>query len=257
MKNDKKKPPEVSCVDCKAWACFPDISPTKEGKREAPPYCPANAQKEVGEKALAKYAGATKDFARFTTLVENSCYAINQESGHTVLPMMTLHPRAEEIIILATIGEYKKLGIAFDIEMQSVAETYTDILIKNGFEVVSVCCKAGAISPATVGLPDTEKVYGKDSEETICSGAIMAKLLNSENTDMNILIGLGVGQDSLFYKYSNVFAVPLMVKDKVYGGATMEAVYQSFNSWGNRNYTEEGTNGFEFMRENLAKKAKV
>ena len=88
----KKKTLEVSCVDCKVNACFPDINVSKGGKRKSPPYCPSNAQKEVGDKAIAKYAGETHRFARSTTLVENSCYLMHDD-GSAVLPMVTLHPR--------------------------------------------------------------------------------------------------------------------------------------------------------------------
>lgn len=247
-KPKKKKPPAVSCVDCKAWACFPDVSKAKGGRREPPPYCPTNAQEEVGKKALAKYKGKIKEFARNATLVENACYAIDPNTGAAHLPMVTMHPRAEELIMLAKISGYKKLGLAFCLELNKEAALYTDILEKNGFEIVSACCKAGAIPKEEIGVTSEGKLYGPDSEETMCSGIIMAELLNSENTDMNILMGLCVGQDSLFYRYAKAFTVPFVIMDRIYGGATMEGIYQCFNSWGNRNYTDEITNGFELMR---------
>ena len=231
----KKKPVEVSCADCKAWACFPHLTAERY---ELPSYCPATVQQDVNEQALAKYTDKTLEFARNVALIENSCYAINPETGVAFMPMRTLHPRAEEIIMLARISGYKKLGIAFGIEMQREAETYTNILEKNGFEVVSVCCKAGAISKEEIGVTEEEKLYGPGSEETMCSGLIMAEILNSENTDMNILMGLGVGQDALFYKYAEAFTIPFVVIDRVYGGATLEGLYQCFNSWGFRNYAD-------------------
>jgi uncharacterized metal-binding protein len=252
----KEKPLEVSCVDCKVNACFPDINVSKGGKRKPPPYCPANAQKEAGDKAIAKYAGETHRFARSTTLVENSCYLMHDD-GSAVLPMVTLHPRAEELIILAHVHGCKKLGIAFDIDLQDIAKLYTEILEKNGFKVVSVCSKAAAMTADEIGITGKKAGSKTDGKGTINNGVVMAELLNSEKTDMNILIGLGVGQDSLFYKYAKAFSVPLMIRDRVYGGATMESIYQSFNSWGFRNYTDDITNGFEFMRENMVKKAGV
>lgn len=244
----KRKIEEVSCVDCKAWACFPDVSTAKTGRRGPPPYCPANTQKDVCEQALAKYSGKTLEFARNVALIENACYAINPNTGSATLPMITMHPRAEENIMLAKVAGYQKLGIAFCLELQKEAELYTDILKKNGFEVVSVCCKAGGISKKEIGVTEEEKLYGPSSEETICSGLIMAELLNSEKTEMNILMGLCVGQDTLFFKYAEAFSVPFVIMDRVYGGATMEGIYQCFNSWGNRNYADEITNGFELMR---------
>ena len=131
------------------------------------------------------------------------------------------------------------------------------ILEKNGFEVVSVCSKAGGIPKEEIGITGDEKLHGPESEETMCSGLIMAELLNSENTDMNILMGLGVGQDTLFYKYAKAFTVPFVIMDRVYGGATMEGVYQCFNSWGFRNYTGQITNGFELMRSAWLKRERT
>jgi hypothetical protein len=107
---EKKELLEVSCVDCKAWACFPDVSTVKKGRREPPPYCPSNAQREVCEQALTKYTDKTLEFARSAALIENACYAIDANTGTAVLPMVTLHPRAEEIIMLAKVAvwSYKR-----------------------------------------------------------------------------------------------------------------------------------------------------
>ncbi|MFC2068372.1 DUF1847 domain-containing protein [Chloroflexota bacterium] len=252
-KPDKDKILEVSCVDCKAGACFPDVSSAKKGRREPPLYCPANAQKDVGQQALAKYTDKTLEFARNAALIENSCYAIRPDIGTAIMPMLTLHPRAEEIIMLAKISDYKKLGLAFCIEMQKEAEKYTDILENNSFDVVSVSCKAGAIPKKEIGIAPEEKLYGPDSEETLCSGLIMAELLNSEDTDMNILMGICVGQDSLFHKYADAFSVPFVIMDRVYGGATMEGVYQCFNSWGYRNYTDKISNWRDLALPSMVK----
>ena len=247
---------EVACVDCKAWACFPDVSTAKTGKRESPPYCPANVQQDVCEAALAKYSGATKEFARVAALVENACYAIDPSSGSAVLPMITTHSRAEEIILFAKVAGYNKLGIVYCTEMQQEASLYTDVLENNGFDVVAICCKAGAIPKEKFGVAEGEKLYGASSEETACNGVILAELLNADNTDMNVVMGLCVGQDALLYKYADAFSLPFIVADRVYGGATMEGAYQVFNSWGYRNFTDEIGSGFDLMRAMMVNRLK-
>lgn len=249
MAEEKKKPREVSCADCKVWACFPDVSTEKTMGKVPPPHCPSNAQREVCDQARSKYTDKTLKFAHDVAMIENACYEIDSNTGTAVLPMVTLHPRAEEIIMLAKVSEFKKLGLAFCLELQNEAALYTDILEKNGFETAAVCCKAGGIPKEQIGITAKEKVIGPESEETMCSGLIMAEILNSEKTDMNILMGICVGQDSLFYKYADAFTVPFVVMDRVYGGATMEGIYQCFNSWGSRNYSDEINNGFELMRK--------
>jgi uncharacterized metal-binding protein len=46
---------------------------------------------------------------------------------------------------------------------------------------------------------------------------VQAAILNKEKTDFNILVGLCVGHDSLFFKYSEVFTTVLVAKDRVLG----------------------------------------
>ena len=52
-----------------------------------------------------------------------------------------------------------------------------------------------------------------------------AKRLNAENTELNIVVGLCVGHDSLFYKYSEAPVTTLVVKDRVLGHNPVAALY--------------------------------
>jgi uncharacterized metal-binding protein len=52
-------------------------------------------------------------------------------------------------------------------------------------------------------------------------------LLNDEKVDFNILLGLCVGHDSLFFKYTKVPTTVLAVKDRVTGHNPLAAVYQA------------------------------
>ena len=51
--------------------------------------------------------------------------------------------------------------------------------------------------------------------------------LNAKKTDLNILIGLCVGHDSLFYKYSEALVTTLVSKDRVMAHNTVGALYQA------------------------------
>jgi len=51
--------------------------------------------------------------------------------------------------------------------------------------------------------------------------------LNKSKTDLNILLGLCVGHDSLFIKYSDAPITVLAVKDRVMGHNPLAAVYLS------------------------------
>ena len=58
----------------------------------------------------------------------------------------------------------------------------------------------------------------------MCNPIIQAKLLKKEKTDINIVMGLCVGHDSLFYKYSEAITTTLVVKDRLLGNNPVAAL---------------------------------
>jgi uncharacterized metal-binding protein len=52
-----------------------------------------------------------------------------------------------------------------------------------------------------------------------------AMLMNNAKTDMNIIVGLCVGHDMLFSKYSNAPVTTLVVKDRVTGHNPVSVLY--------------------------------
>ena len=77
------------------------------------------------------------------------------------------------------------------------------------------------------------EITGLDEEKTAVTGNVMcnpilqAKILNKEKTDLNVIIGLCVGHDSLFYKYSDALCTTLVTKDKVLAHNPIGALYQT------------------------------
>ena len=108
--------------------------------------------------------------------------------------------------------------------LHAEARALSDILKAQGFEVVSVICKAGCIPKETIGLKEDEKVRIGEFE-SMCSPITQATLLNEEKTDFNILVGLCVGHDSLFFKYSDAFTTVLIAKDRLLGHNPAAALY--------------------------------
>lgn len=51
----------------------------------------------------------------------------------------------------------------------------------------------------------------------MCNPILQAQMLNKEHTDINIVMGLCVGHDSLFYKYADALTTTLVTKDRVLG----------------------------------------
>ena len=75
-----------------------------------------------------------------------------------------------------------------------------------------------------IGVKDDEKIRIGEFE-SMCSPIIQATILNEEETDFNILVGLCVGHDSLFFKYSKAFTTVLVAKDRVLAHNPAGALY--------------------------------
>lgn len=61
----------------------------------------------------------------------------------------------------------------------------------------------------------------------MCNPIHQALRLNAENTEFNIVMGLCVGHDSLFYKYSEALVTTLVAKDRVLAHNPVAALYTS------------------------------
>ena len=61
--------------------------------------------------------------------------------------------------------------------------------------------------------------------KNMCNPIYQAKRLNAENTEFNIVMGLCVGHDSLFYKHSDALVTTLVTKDRVLGHNPAAALY--------------------------------
>ncbi|MFH1448389.1 MAG: DUF1847 domain-containing protein [Candidatus Micrarchaeota archaeon] len=136
------------------------------------------------------------------------------------------YTRLEEIIEFSRKMRYGKLGIAFCIGLEKEAQVLSAILEKD-FEIESVCCKVCGIDKGEIGLP---KIEGGNPErrETMCNPITQAKLLNQAGTDLNIVLGLCVGHDILFSKYSQAPLTTFAVKDRVLGHNPLAAVYTRY-----------------------------
>ena len=84
-------------------------------------------------------------------------------------------------------------------EEENHRATLAAIFREHGFEVFGVCCKAGAVPKTDLGIDEKCSAVGKAA----CNPILQAKVLNEAKTDLNVVVGLCVGHDSLFYKYSD------------------------------------------------------
>jgi len=207
---------KTECAKCTKVVC--DSKAFDQG----PPNCPTKTRQEVIQQALAEYdKPEVRKFARQASIQEFECY-MDLPEGST-----PRNPRVEEVAQFAKKMGYKKLGIAFCDGLRNEAKILTTILENRGFDVVSVCCKAGGIPKETIGITEEQKIAGPGQWETMCNPITQAEILNSEGTEFNIVVGLCVGHDSLFIKYARAPVTVLVVKDRVFGHNPAAGLYLS------------------------------
>lgn len=216
-----KEPIPPSCAACEAKntkrVCEADDGTASKG-------CPTLVKRDILREANKEYEKQdVRHFARQACLQEAECYANRQVRPYVLQPSKT---RFVEICEFAEKMGYRKLGIAFCGGLSREAAIVGDLLCERGFEVISAVCKAGRSPKELLGLRKEETVH-HDEKESMCNPVFQAKLLNHEKTDFNILLGLCVGHDSLFFKYSEAPVTVLAVKDRVTGHNPLAAIYLS------------------------------
>jgi len=184
--------------------------------------CPTLTGKSLLALANREYDNPeTSAFARQASIQEAACYANRHERPYVMQPTKT---RVAEICEFADRMGFKRLGLVFCVGLKTEAAIVDTILKKKGFDVVSVCCKAGRTSKDLIGIEDEDKIF-QGTDEAMCNPIFQAMLLNEEKTDLNILLGLCVGHDSLFFKHAQAYTTVLAVKDRVTGHNPLAAIY--------------------------------
>ena len=197
--------------------------------------CPTLTDEEVLREANKEYEVAEiREFARQASIQEAECYANRHRRPYIMQPTKT---RMQEICEFAHKMGYERLGLAFCAGLVKEAAVVEEILKAHGFDVVSVLCKAGRTSKEKIGIKDEEKIY-QGTDEAMCNPIYQAKLLNHEKSQFNILIGLCVGHDSLFFKYAEAPTTVLAAKDRVTGHNPLAAIYLSESYYRKIKHTE-------------------
>jgi len=134
--------------------------------------------------------------------------------------------RVEETIEYARLQGHKKLGLAFCVGLSEEARLFTNLLINEGFDVASVCCMCGALSADDVALPEDDKIV-PGFRQPMCNPIGQAAILDEEGCDLHVLLGLCVGDDTLFIKHAKAPVTVLAVKDRVLAHNPLGALYTS------------------------------
>lgn len=195
-----------SCVDCGIINC-------QKQNSEYPEFCPTKelTMDEINEIIKLYEEDNNKAVSRISAEIESDFYC--------------QYTRVEETIEFAKRLQFQKIGIATCVGLLNESRIFARILRKEGFDVFTSACKVGAMKKTLVTGLDEEKTG--ITGNIMCNPILQAKILNKEKTDLNVVMGLCVGHDSLFYKYSEALTTTLITKDRVLAHNPAGALYQT------------------------------
>ena len=218
--------PVLSCSRCSpardkmgktyCWNYDPEARPPQ------PAHCPSAQVEDLVQASFDAYQGDAEDarMARVAAKVEGFCYQ-RIPGSRSVSARWT---RVEDTIAFAKLMGYRRIGIATCIGLLDEASLLAKILEGQGLEPQSVCCKTGSVDKTEIGVEDRHKIR-PGTFEAACNPVGQAQLLNEAGTDMNVIVGLCVGHDMLFTKYSHAPVTTLVAKDRVTGHNPVAALY--------------------------------
>lgn len=165
--------------------------------------------------------GGTLDLADYTLEenipMQNTSDILRKEHGDSLC-------RTEEIINYCQKLGIKKIGLVFCVGLAEEARLIAKIF-KQHFRVASVCCRMTGIDKDK----NTHLIKIDNAKfETSCNPIGQAKMLNKLKTEINVQLGLCVGHDMLFHKYSDAPVTVLAVKDRVLANNPLGVVYSSY-----------------------------
>ena len=194
-----------SCVDCGILNC-------QTRDKEYPDFClTTGLTEEMVMKVQRLYEDEeNRKVSIISAQIENEFYQ--------------KYTRVEEVVEFAGRMGYKRIGIATCVGLIEESRILARILRKNGFEVYGAVCKIGSFLKTDVGVPEEDITR---TGEVMCNPIMQAEVLNAAETDLNVVMGLCVGHDSLFYKYSKALVTTLVAKDRVLAHNPVGALYQA------------------------------
>lgn len=209
----------IMCNSCTKVEC---IRGYPEG---IPAYCVAAGYPEIMEDTRTKYSAP-------------DVIDIYTASGRVVANGYGRWPRIQEAIEFARELKLGKIGFASCVGLMRELAMISELFVGAGFEVFSAACQVGRVAPEDRGVVTDVK----DLRGLYCNPIAQAEILNSEGTELNYILGLCLGHDILFTRYSKAPASTLIVKDRVTGHNPAAALYSSFHQrplW--RQYCEKDT----------------
>lgn len=189
-----------------------------------PDFCPMKTMDDIIKKAVEEYSrDDVKSIYVPATITEKEAYEVVR--GKTI----PVRPRIRELVEFAKKVGAEKIGVAFCTGLSDEASRVVSIMRRFGFTVYSVRCKCGAIDKTQLGVSEEHKIGGIGKFEAGCNPIVQAFLLNTVKTHFNVIVGLCIGHDMLFTKYSEAPVTTLIVKDRYTGHNPVAAIYINYH----------------------------
>ena len=185
-------------------------------------------KQDIIDKAWLKYEDPEElRFYQNSTITEQRAYM--NIRGRVI----AVRPRILEIIKFAEMMNWKKIGVAFCVGLGNEAKRVVEIFESAGLDVYSVCCKCGNVDKTKWDIAGEDKINalrGKpDSFEAGCNPIAQAEVLNSEDVDLNVIVGLCIGHDIQFTWHAKGPVTTLIVKDRVTGHNPFASLYSGYH----------------------------
>jgi len=135
--------------------------------------------------------------------------------------------RLSELIYFCLDMKYRKLGLAFCVDLLEPAEILAGVL-RRFFEVYPVCCKVGGLRVTDPVMSRHGESDARGREHIVCNPLGQARYLNDVGTDFNVLVGLCIGMDCAFIGASQAPVTTLLVKDRSLANNPIGALYSEY-----------------------------
>ena len=184
----------------------------KQGYRRGQPpgikdFCQANHYLEAIEQAKSEYATQG-----VIDIYEAACVVGAVNDG--------FRPRIEEAVDFARHLKLSKIGFAACNAFKKELELIIKLFTSKDLDVVCVACQIGRVSAEERGVPQL-----KEYINSFCNPIAQAEILNREGTQLNFIVGLCMGHDILFTRYSRAPVSTLIVKDRMTANNPAAALY--------------------------------
>jgi len=189
-----------NCI-CSKQGCW------RDDEQKVPKYCQANKFLEEIEKSKGEYHRTNN-----LNIYEAACIVGAENDG--------FRPRIEETLYFTKHLKITKVGFAACNAFENEMRVLRKLFMQEGFDVVCAACQIGWVTAEERGIPKLT-----DYVNSSCNPIAQAEILNHERTELNFIVGLCLGHDILFSRYSAAPVSTLIVKDRITGNNPAAALY--------------------------------